>query len=134
MKTYVFDACALIAYLNQETGSEVVERLLKQNGCAKLMSIINVYEVCYDAARVCGVDEGMMLYKNIKTLPIDIIRDIDDLTLRHAIHFKITYAMSVADAFALGLAKTRNATLVTADIHEFDPIDATHELDFHWIR
>ena len=76
----------------------------------------------------------MALYQKIKTLPLDIIREFDDQMLKHAISFKITYAMSVADAIALGLAKTRNAILVTADHHEFDPIDQANALDFHWIR
>lgn len=134
MKTYVFDACALIAYLNQEAGGESVERLLKQTECVRLMSIVNVYEVCYDAARVSGLAEGMTLYRKIKILPFDILRELDDQTLEHAIYFKITYAISVADAIALGLSKARNATIVTADHHEFDQIDQANELDFHWIR
>lgn len=128
MNIYVFDACALIAFLNQEAGSDKVEWLLKQKEGVRLMSIINVYEVCYDAARASGLGEGMALYQKIKTLPLDIIREFDDQMLKHAISFKIT------DAIALGLAKTRNAILVTADHHEFDPIDQANALDFHWIR
>ena len=46
MKIYVFDACALIAFLNHEAGSDKVEWLLKQKEGVRLMSIINVYEVC----------------------------------------------------------------------------------------
>lgn len=119
-----------------ESGSrgEQVEQLLKQSECARLMSLINVYEVCYDAARVSGLAEGMTLYRRIKTMPVVILRELDDHMLEHAIYFKITYAISVADAMALGLAKARNAALVTADHHEFDQIDHANELDFYWIR
>ena len=46
MKTYVLDACALIAYLNDEEGSENIENILLDNNIC-FMSIINVFEVCY---------------------------------------------------------------------------------------
>jgi uncharacterized protein len=134
MNAYVLDACALIAYFNNEIGANHVEKILSQANCTRLMSIINVYEVCYDSARVAGFNEGLRLYQEIKKLPITIMREIEDDVLTHAIHFKITYQVSVADSIALGLAKSRKATLVTSDHHEFDPVAAANELSFSWIR
>ena len=98
------------------------------------MSVINAYEDCYDAARQSGFDEGVKLYQDIQKLPMTIISQIEEELVKHAIHFKITYKVSVADSIALGLAKSRNATLVTADHHEFDPIEKANDLKFSWIR
>ena len=53
MKRHVLDACALIAYFNDEDGAAVVEDLLSRNS-EVFMSAINLYEVCYDAARTSG--------------------------------------------------------------------------------
>jgi predicted nucleic acid-binding protein len=134
MTVFVLDACALIAYLNQETGADEVDNILSQTNCTRLISIINVYEVCYDAARVSGFEEGVKLYQEIQTLPMIIVREIEEEAMKHAMHFKINYQVSVADSIALGLAKSKGATLVTADHHELDPIDQAKELKFYWIR
>lgn len=56
------------------------------------------------------------------------------MKVKAAIFFKISYAVSVADTMALGLAKVKNAALVTTDHHEFDPIDQAKALTFYWIR
>ncbi|MGC8781688.1 MAG: PIN domain-containing protein [Anaerolineae bacterium] len=51
---FVLDACALIAYLNDESGAEKVESLLDQahQGQAQLyMASVNVYEVFYDCLK-----------------------------------------------------------------------------------
>jgi len=135
MTTYVFDACAVIAYLNQEHGSDVVKRLLLQADCERLMAMVNVYEICYDAARQKGIDQAMHVYQQkIQPLPVQLVHTIDEAMLRQAIYFKTTYAVSVADALALGLAKSKQAILVTADHHECDVIDQAHDLSFCWIR
>lgn len=127
MKSYVIDACSLIAFFNQEKGADNVEHLLMQNYPC-LMSIINIYEVCYDAAKMgC-------LYEEIKSMPLKIIREVGEDTIKKAIHFKVNYKISVADSIALGLAMVNNAVMVTADHHEFDVIAQAGELDFHWIR
>jgi PIN domain nuclease of toxin-antitoxin system len=49
---YIFDACALIAYLTDDRGADLVEDLLKQaeNGeIVIFMSVINLVEVYYES-------------------------------------------------------------------------------------
>ncbi|RLC13954.1 MAG: type II toxin-antitoxin system VapC family toxin [Deltaproteobacteria bacterium] len=133
MKPYVMDACALIAFFNDEEGADKVETILSHNLC--LMSVVNVYEVCYDAAKTSGVKEGIGLYEDIRQLPVTIIRKIGKNVIKEAVYFKVNYKISVADSIALGVARTNHAILVTADHHEFDEIEkAEEELDFYWIR
>lgn len=134
MTVYGFDACALIAYFNQENGADNVESILLQENCSRLISMLNVYEVCYDAARVSGLAEGRKLYQDVQRLPLTIVYDIRENVMKEAMYFKISYRVSVADSIALGLAKVKDAALVTADHHEFDSIDHAHDLEFYWIR
>jgi predicted nucleic acid-binding protein len=131
MKTYVLDACALIAYLNDEEGSENIENILLSNNIY-FMSIINVFEVCYDAAKVSGDKHAIHLFDEIKQMPIIIQYDIERDVLFQAIYFKTKYKISVADSIALALAKVKGAIIVTSDHHEFDCIDEAKELTFYW--
>jgi len=71
MKTYVLDACALIACFNNEEGADKIENILHKNNIC-LMSIINVFEVCYDAAKVLGKNQAIKLFDEIKQMPIII--------------------------------------------------------------
>ena len=98
------------------------------------MSIVNIYEVCYDAAKISGFEEGAKLYDEIRRMPIKIIKAIGKNLMNQAIYFKVKYKMSVADSFALGLAKINRATVVSGDHHEFDIIEQANELVFYWIR
>ncbi len=98
------------------------------------MSIINVYEVCYDAGKIAGMDEGIRIYDAIQQLPIKIIKVIRKELLKEAMYFKENYKISLADSFALGLAKLNQAVVVSADHHEFDIIENAGDLKFHWIR
>lgn len=52
MEKYVLDACALIAFFNDEEGAGKVEMILEQaeNGEVELyLASINLFEVYYDA-------------------------------------------------------------------------------------
>ncbi|MBF0121354.1 MAG: PIN domain-containing protein [Desulfobacterales bacterium] len=134
MKQYVIDACALIAFLNDEKGADKIESILSNQTNLCLMSIINIFEVCYDAAKISGIDEAIKLYEEIKQLPIIIDCKIEENLLKEAIYFKTKYRISVADSIALSLAKVNNAIIITSDHHEFDCIDKAKEIDFYWFR
>ena len=54
--------------------------------------------------------------------------------MKEAAYFKLTYKVSVADSFALATTKLEDATLVTADHHEFATIDAVNEVSILWFR
>ena len=51
---FVLDACALIAYFNDEVGAEVVEDLLeraRQDRARLYVAAVNVYELFYDCLK-----------------------------------------------------------------------------------
>jgi PIN domain nuclease of toxin-antitoxin system len=87
MTAYVIDACALIAYLFDEEGSDLFESLLVQarnNKIEMVMHVINLGEVYYDVIKRNNVTTARETYQEVKQLPIrfeDRISDHSDARL-----------------------------------------------------
>ena len=136
-EVYVLDACALIAFLNDEKGAEKMEKLLEDAASNKIkivMAIINLYEVYYDSLRTVGEKIASDLLDDIHKLPIEVERYSSDQLLKEAARFKVNEKISLADSFALGLAKVRDGKLVSTDHHEFDVIEQKGLAKFYWLR
>lgn len=136
-KGYVFDACALIAFLSGEQGAEVVESLLKQAArgqCTLYMHKLNLLEIYYGVFKADGEAIADSVYENIVRLPLHVTDGFDEKLFKEAGRLKATYKISLADAVALAETKKRKALLVTCDHHEFDVIDRKGEAHFCWIR
>ena len=133
MRAYILDACALIALFRNEAGGERVAALL-ESGSACAIASVNLAEVLYDAARRGGPAVVPSMLADIRSLPLEIVDRIDEALLLQVVDFKSHGRISLADAFALGLAVSRHARLVTADHHEFDAIEQAGLVEFEWIR
>lgn len=130
----VLDACALIAFLNDEPGAEIVASILEEAPSIE-MSAINLLEIAHDAVRrsesAQSIDE---LLKIVNQLPIKIHWKIDKEIFHHAAILKSSFRISLADAVALALAKSLHAPIASSDHHEFDAIEANGTCRFIWIR
>ena len=134
---YILDACALIAYLNDENGAETVENIFHQtlNGrTSVVMGIVNLLEVYYGVLREVGAYKADEILKICRSLLIGIISSISDEVFKEAGRVKASYRISLADSLALGLALTTGDFLLTADHHEFDAIEEKESIKFFWIR
>lgn len=130
----VLDACALIAFLNDEPGAEMMAAML-ENSISVEMSAINLLEIAYDAARSSGSSAAITeILDAVNQLPIKIHWHMNEEVFRHAAEFKSSYRISLADAIALALAKSLNAPVASSDHHEFDLIEANGVARFIWIR
>jgi uncharacterized protein len=134
---FVFDACAVIAYLNDEEGADKVEELLWESN-QKLNTLfiheINLLEIYYGVYRDEGEQLAEETYDKIINLPIKVITGMNKNVFKAAGRFKAIYRISLADSIALAEAKVRKISLVTCDHHEFDPIEKNNELSIFWIR
>ena len=136
-QNYILDACALIAYLNDEIGAEVVEHLFDEAelGTATIsMGKINLLEVYYGILRELGQRSADEVLDEIKSLPIQFVSEIEDNLFFEAARIKATYKLSLADALALGLAISAQGRMVTSDHHELDIVEKTEGIGFLWIR
>jgi PIN domain nuclease of toxin-antitoxin system len=133
---FVLDACALIAYLNDEIGADVVESLLeraRENRVQLYAASVNVYEVFYDCLKR---DEtaALQLADDVYTLPITIVETLDRPLMYAGGWFKVAYHISLADSIALALAQQLDACLVSSDHHELGPVEDDGKIRFRWIR
>ncbi|MCI0496630.1 PIN domain-containing protein [candidate division KSB1 bacterium] len=133
----VIDACALIAFLNNESGAEKVQMEFQKAVTGEteiFMHVINLYEVYYDCWKVKGKVKAHEFLTEITNLPITIERRISNLLLSEAGYFKVNEKVSLADSIALGLAKIKKASVISSDHHEFDVLERKNLMKFCWIR
>ncbi len=119
---YVLDANAMIAMLYDEPGADVVESLLKQQGAVCWAHAINLCEVFYAVVRSNGESKAQASLAGLKALGIRTRADMDDQFWQDAGRIKAAHRLSLADAFAVALARKVNGELVTSDHHELDPL------------
>jgi predicted nucleic acid-binding protein len=137
IKTLVLDACALIAFLNDELGADIIEDLLekaRQEIHELVMNKINLLEIYYGVYRDDGHEEADSIMEIIGNLPVHIVSSLTDEVFMEAGHLKAKYRISLADSIALAEAIVRNTELVTADHHEFDQLVIVNEIKIYWVR
>jgi predicted nucleic acid-binding protein len=135
MATKVLDSWALIAFLEDESAAEAVEKLLAQAAAEKhklLSSVVNWGEIYHNTMREVSQEAAEQQSRAIATLPLDIVGVGDDLTIaRQAAIYKATHKMSYADCFVAALAKIKNAELLTGD-PEFKEVEK--EIKINWLK
>src|ERR1700730_15705343 len=117
MKTYVFDASALFAFLQDKPGASNVEGLLTEarRGREKvLMSAVNYGEVYGKILRDSGPEQALAAVHAVSPLPIEVL-DATTKSAFRAADAKAKYKLYYVDAFAAALAIEHKATLVTSD-------------------
>lgn len=133
-EAFVLDACALIAFLENEDGADKVEDILQraQRGdCVIYINKLNVLEIYYGVFSEDGKEKAEEILTKILALSLIIIDKLEDNIFKEAGRLKAIYKISLADSIALAEAKTRGSKILTADHHEFDPIDKDGEIIFH---
>jgi len=131
-KSILFDSFAILKYYQDETGADIVEKLLRsaQRGQLKaLMSEINLGEVYYLTIRRTGLEPAKENLEQLLNLPINIIPPSSELILGAA-EIKAQYAISYADCFAVATAKQLSASIITGD-PEFKKVE--HLVSVNWI-
>lgn len=119
---YVFDSCAVIAFLQREPGAEVVAEILKSSGRRCLIHAVNVCEVYYDLFRR-GSEDADALEELLATTGFELVEAIPSVLWRTAGKLKAQWRrVSLADCVALALTLVENGTLLTSDHHELDQI------------
>ena len=134
MPTHCLDACAVIAYLRQESGAEVLKEIIERPNSFLAMHVCNLGEVYYDFFRDDGLAAAQTAWANAIALPLALRRDADDVYIQRVGVVKVAERVSFADAFALALAERLRVPLITTDHHEFDAIERKGHFRFLWLR
>lgn len=117
-RRFVLDAWAVLALLQgEEPAASRVKQLLSDaqgEHSGLFISIINLGEVAHRIGKVKGEDEAGQTLDQIRRVPLTVIPAGEEAVLA-AVRFKIHYAISYADAFAVATADELEAILVTGD-------------------
>jgi predicted nucleic acid-binding protein len=132
--THCLDACAVIAYLRQESGAEVLKEIIERPNSFLMMHVCNLGEVYYDFFRDDGLAAAQTAWTHTLALPLALRRDADDVYIQRVGVIKVAERVSFADAFALALAERLRVPLITTDHHEFDAIERKGHFRFLWLR
>ncbi len=123
---YVLDTSALLAFVEDEDGSERVEKLLLQKDCLLPWTVI--LEAIYITQRERGEAEANYRYALLKQLPARIIWDMDEPVLLTAARIKTNYRVSLADAIIAAYTFQHKAMLVHKD-PEFENLAGQIDLE-----
>jgi PIN domain nuclease of toxin-antitoxin system len=133
MKTTVLDASALLAMFFDEPGAEKMEQLFQAASEADrpvFISTVNWAEVLYRMERKHGKPGYETARQFERTTPLEAVPVDRDLA-EAAAHLKNEHGLGLADAFAVALAKSKKAELLTAD-HEFKAVEK--EIKINWLK
>ena len=130
----VLDSGAVIAMLKFEEGVATVRQLLRDNRGQCWMHAVNVLEVHYGSARKGGVAYADRVLNAMNRAQIETRDDLDIVFLRDTSFLKVNHKMSLADTFAVTLARRLNCELVSTDHHELDAVVAEGVCRVNFIR
>jgi len=135
LNSFVLDSFALIGYLENETFSARVEKILKrarQGDVRIYLHAIHLGEVYYITLREQGPNLADLAYARIKAFPLRYIDNISEEMLLTAARLKANYPISYADAFAASLAIIHNSYLLTGD-PEFKTLVKKENIPIEWL-
>ena len=133
MRSYVFDASPLLAFLQNKTGATRVSQLLNEaieGRCEIFISAANYGEVYSGVLRTHGQDRARAVTSAVHPLPINVA----DATRQRALaaaEVKVKYKRYFSDSFAAALAIDQKAALVTSD-SDFRRVG--HSIPIVWLK
>jgi predicted nucleic acid-binding protein len=130
---FVLDACAVIALIKGEQGSDVVKKTIESDS-EIFLHAVTFLEVYYNVVKEFGTDKANTFFNWIVQIGIEIIYEITEETIKCAGYFKSKYKISLGDSFVLAVAKLNSAKIVSSDHHEFDTIQNQENIGFVWVR
>jgi predicted nucleic acid-binding protein len=137
VSTVVLDTSALLAFLYGEPGEASVRRLLADAVDGRVtvrLHRLHMTEAYYLFYRSRGERTAEAMVQDVQRLPVRIEDRIFPPLLREAGRLKASYRISLADAFAAGLARLRGAALMSCDRKEFAPLESSGEVTVTWAR
>jgi PIN domain nuclease of toxin-antitoxin system len=131
----ILDACAVIAFFRDENGAQVVEELLLNPDYTCSIHTVNLCEVYYDFLKSNGMEDAERITRNLIEADVIVRNDLDDVFWRSIANYKATIRrISLADCFAIALAKKLDGTILTSDRKEFEPVAMLNICPISFIR
>lgn len=133
MVTYVFDASAILRYLDGEAGGNRVNEILKElmrGSCRVMISAVQWGEVAGIIVRSHGKQDCYATLSQLFAMGIDIVSASGDRAVESAL-IKVQKKIPYADAFCVELAASiPDSILITGD---FDLKPAAHDVKIEFL-
>jgi predicted nucleic acid-binding protein len=123
MKRYMLDASAVIAFLEDRGGAQVIEELFGKAASSQQylqMSVVNWGEIYSAISRVTSREAANRKMEELEQLPIELV-DVDGAMTRSAAELSAQHKLPYLSCIGAATAKARKATFVTAD-KEFESV------------
>ncbi len=131
---YILDACAMIAYLNNELGADVVEAAMIDPASQCYAHAMNLCEVFYQFYRAGGESSATGAISDLHSMNVIERADFDQTFWQDAGRLKANGGVSLADCFAIALTNRLGGALLTSDHHELDAVAAAGICSITFIR
>lgn len=118
----IFDACALIAFLNNEAGTDIVESILIDGKNKCFVHAVNLCEVFYEFLRAGDEALAQSVIDDILLTGLTVREDMDMEFWKQIGRYKVRGRISLADCFCISLAIRLDGEIITSDRHEFEEI------------
>lgn len=132
--TFVLDTSALLAYIEDEAGSEYTEGILikaERKEISVYLSFVSLTEVTYITLQEKDESTAQARVELIKSLACSIEESGENLNLAAA-RLKAKNRISLADAYIAALCQERKAILVHKDpeFEKLSPLIQQHKLPY----
>jgi predicted nucleic acid-binding protein len=114
---HVLDSWAMVAWVRLEPAGPRVREFLEEAAAQRIdlsMSWINLAETFYILAKRATPAIAEQFFKRLPSLPIRMILP-DEHDIMSAARIKAAHAVAFGDAFAIALAKSLDASIITGD-------------------
>jgi predicted nucleic acid-binding protein len=119
---YVLDACAMIAYLRDEPGAEVVEQRLTLEPPACSAHAISLCEVYCGFLKRAEEDQARRSLDELRAVGLIVRDDMDEAFWQQAGRCKVQYRIPLPDAIVVSLAERFDADVLTSDHRDVQSI------------
>lgn len=131
---FALDSGALLAVINFEPGAALVRQILRDNRGRCVIHAVNLMEIYYGCLRAGGSDYADKVLDTMARAGVEIRNDLDIDFLRDTSFLKVNHQMSLADTFAVALARRLDCPLISTDHHELDAVHAAGVCKVEFIR
>ena len=131
----ILDSSAVIAFLRDEPGADIVDGLLLDAEGPCHIHALNLCEVFYNVTREFGEEQAIQQVGEVQALGLVCVSDLDEPLWLDAGRLKAEHRrVSLADCFGLALTRRLHGTFYTTDHHELDALKAAGVCAIEFIR
>ncbi len=131
----IFDAGALVAYLDSEPGGDAVRQLIEESNRPLYAHAMNLVEVFYHYAREVDVMKARAALEGLAADGIERREDLDAAFCEDTGELKAQWRrVSLADCCGVALARRLGGEFITTDRHELTALEAGGVAQIIFIR